>query len=205
MSEAEGLLAELNLGSARGGKRRPGPLLVEVVRSLSEGDLPLLLAPPSVAAKRVQVAQLRHSHHQLAQLLARGTEQAEAALITGYAPATISRLVTQDRAFGELLVHYRIEREAVFVDVLERMKVLGLSTLDELQARLEDDAEGWSRRELMEMAELMLVKGRQQGSGAQGSAVPAVSVSVKFVTAERGGQAEASADAVDLAWKDVAE
>jgi hypothetical protein len=192
------LLSELDLGSARG--KRKGPLEIEILRPLVEEDLPLLISPPPVKAPPSSILSIRHSHHQLAQLLARGDcTQTEAALITGYSLSYISILKT-DPAFAELLSQYQEERKEIFVDVLERMKVLGLSTLDELQRRLEEMPEGWSRRELMEMAELMLVKPHQGRASAAGAPAPAVSVNVKFVQA--GGATEVRS-AVDLEYEDV--
>jgi hypothetical protein len=204
---AAALLEELNLGSARGGKRQAAEVLqVDVVRSLGEEDLPLLVAPPPVMSPPQRLVTIRHAHHQLAQLLAKGTEQVEAALITGYSQTYIST-IKHDQAFNELIEYYRAEREAVFVDTLERMRVLGLSTLDELQARLTENAQEWSRRELMEMAELMLLKPhqvRQQPSGGGGT--PAVNVNVKFVTAQQQSQVvseEMLVSVVDLEYEDV--
>jgi hypothetical protein len=139
------------------------------------------------------VQALRASHHQLAQLLARGAAATEASLITGYSISRIS-ILKSDPTFAELLASYQVNRELVFADTLERMRILGLSTLDELQDRLEADPARWSNRELMEMAELMLVKPRIAGpmgqSSALGGSTPgtgqgsAVTVNVKFVSAE---------------------
>jgi hypothetical protein len=204
------LLEELNLGSARGAKRVPAPLTVEIVRSLTEEDLPKLLEPPPIESRQRGLVQIRHSHHQLAQLLAKGSGHTEASLVTGYSMSYIWTL-QQDPSFVELLAHYQKEREAVFIDVLERMKSLGISTLEVLQERLEDSNEAWTKRELMEMAELMLLKPHQTrgpaGFGASGGA-PAVSVNVKFVTAQQAGQqaggpSEVSSPVVDLDWNDV--
>jgi len=61
------------------------------------------------------------------------------------------------------LAYYEGKVEQEYVDGLERMQVLGLSALDELQARLEADPEGWTKRELMELAELLRIKQRLPG------------------------------------------
>ena len=202
-SDIDDLVTELDLGSATGHRKRGAPCSVEIIRALAEDDLPVLAAPTSTGLGPSVLLSVTHAHHQLAQLLARGTPATEAALITGYSPAYISK-IRGDRCFAELLVHYGEEREAVFVDVLERMRVLGLSSLDELQARLAEEPEEWSRRELMELAELMLVKSRQAGGGAEGRGTAAVSVNVKFVTAQARSEAP-SAAAVDLEYEDIAE
>jgi hypothetical protein len=120
----------------------------------------------------------------MARLLATGVPQEEISLITGYSPAYISR-IKSDPTFEALVEYYHKQREEIFVDVVERMKSLGLSTLDELQRRLEDEPDEWSRRELMEMAELMLVKpaAARTPMNVLAPAAP-VSVNVKFVTAQ---------------------
>lgn len=177
------------IAGARGGRRPVGQLVIEVVRELGEADRQLLVSPPLVGSKTPNIATLRHSHHQLAQLLAEGMDQNDAALISGYSVSRVS-ILRRDPAFAELEAHYQSVRELKFVDVLERMKVLGLSTLDELQARLEEDASGFGNRELMELAELMLVKGRSApgsrvGVGPQsGTTGAGVVVNVQFVGGE---------------------
>lgn len=186
--------SELNFGSARGarGSKAPIPIQIEIVRGLTPEDLPLLVSPPPVGSTAPTVQALRATHHQLAQLLARGISATEASLITGYSLSRIS-ILQSDPTFSELLSNYQTARELVFADTLERMRILGLSTLDELQDRLETDPARWSNRELMEMAELMLVKPRiatpmGQASSLGGSptgqgAGSGVTVNVKFVTA----------------------
>lgn len=187
--------SELQIGSARGGRgsKSPQSLEIEIVRGLTEQDLPLLVNPPSVGSVAPTVQALRASHHQLAQLLARGMSETEASLITGYSLSRVS-ILKSDPTFAELLANYQANRELVFADTLERMRILGLSTLDELQDRLETDVARWSNRELMEMAELMLVKPRiatpmGQASALGGSATGSstgsgVVVNVKFVSSD---------------------
>lgn len=203
-SAALALLDELDLGSARGGRKPTSPMSVRVVGALTERDLDELASPGSVASPGQKLLAIRHSHHQLAQLLAKGCQQEEASLITGYSPAYISTL-KNDPAFCELLTYYGKEREAIFVDVLERMRVLGISSLEMLQAKLDDTNEVWSKRELMEMADLLLLKpGQQRGGqfGGGGGAAPAVSVNVKFVTASPTSP-DLTAGSVDVQFEDL--
>ncbi len=177
--------AEVDLGSARG-RRGAAASGLEVVRELGSDDLPLLCNPTAVAAPSQSLRQIRHSHHQLAQLLARGdSSQEEAALITGYSPSYIS-ILKGDPAFRDLVSYYVGQREQRVVDVYERMRTLGLSTLDELQRRLEENPEEYTIRLLLEQLETLVVKPAQVARtfGAAGSAGgSAVSVSVNFVTA----------------------
>lgn len=182
------LLDEVELPSARGGRKRAMPVEIEVVRSLTSEDLPLLLDPPPVPAEqRYGTLQIRHAHHLLARCLANGTDQNDAALITGYSVSYISD-IKNSPAFAELLAYYQTKKELVFVDVAERMKVLGLNSLDELQRRLEAEPDEWSKRELMELSKLMLIDGRASPGSSQGGGGPGVglNINVKFVTAGQG-------------------
>jgi hypothetical protein len=155
------------LGPQRGGKKPyKRAILWEIVRSLrlpcptdenpnDQGDLPLLST--SLPSPKQNITQIRHSHHQLAQMLATGTDQSECALITGYSPVYIS-ILKGDPTFKDLVSYYAAQREHIYVDAIERMRSLGLSTLDELQSRLEEDPTQFSIRELHEQAEIMLIK-----------------------------------------------
>lgn len=170
------LLPTLTLGSTRG-RPASAPLPV-AVRGLVPADLDAIATPTPTTAP--SLAKLRHVHHRVAQLLATGEKHVDVAVLTGYTPEYIHGL-TKDPAFKELLAHYEADRELKFVDTLERMRALGLTALDEIQARLAEGPDEWSRRELMELAELLLIKPQQAKGAAAGA--PSVAVSVKFVSA----------------------
>jgi hypothetical protein len=96
-----------------------------------------------------------------------------------------------DPAFQELLAYYATQKEMVLVDVWQRMRQLGLHSLDELQERLENEPEGFTKRELMEMAKLMLIDGSNakstsegKGGAFGGGGGSGVHVEVKFVSAK---------------------
>lgn len=185
----------VSIGPARGNRRRAAELEITIIRPLTEDDLPKLQSPDPLSSTAIPIQSLRASHHNLAQLLAQGRPDSEVALLTGYSPSRIS-ILKSDPTFAELLSSYKDVREAVFVDTLERMKILGLSTLDELQERLEADPASWSKRELMEMADLMLVKpklatplGQSSALGGSvtvspGNAALGVSINVQFVKSD---------------------
>ncbi len=158
-------------------------VLWEIVRPLDENDVAALAAPPPM--KTPSITTIKHSHHQLAQLLAQGRSNAEASLMTGYSQTRIS-ILKSDPAFCDLLAYYSSQRDAIFVNVLERMKVLGLSTLDELTRRLEESGDRFSARELMELAKLTLIDGRVSpgGAGAASAAGAAggMNLTVNFVS-----------------------
>lgn len=172
------LLDEIALGSARGGRKRPGVVPWEIVRELTPGDLPVLLAPPPVGSQPSPILAIRHAHHHLARLITEGHEMGHISLMTGYSPAWISNIQTSP-AFQELLHYYSAQKELEFVDVCERMKRLGLNALDELQERLDREPDSWTKKELMDLAELTLQPGGEPGK-RQPNAL-GLAVSVRFV------------------------
>lgn len=170
---------ELQLGSARGGKIVAQPLELFVVRELGEEDRQELENPSPLGSKPTTLGEIRHQHHMLAQVLVSGVDAIEASGMTGFSPTYIS-ILKNDPTFAELLVFYESQREIKFVDVLDRMRVLGISTVEELASRLESEPAKFSNRELMEMADLMLLKPKAvtpSGAGGQN-----VSISVGFVS-----------------------
>jgi hypothetical protein len=173
------LLEELDLGSARGAK--PGtPVELEIVRSLTSEDLPAILSPPPVGRGQT-IKALRHSHHRLAELLVSGKDQTEVSAITGYSPGYISS-IKGDPAFVNLMAYYEEQRKTVFVDALERLRVLGIDATERLQEKLHDENVEWSNRELMELVEMAVV-GPNQAAKAPQAQGPQVSLEVKFVGA----------------------
>lgn len=178
----------------RRGRPPAGPTLaVEMVRELTDQDMELLAtAGPSVTAAPSVIRTIRASHHQLAQLLAQGRSHTEAALLTGYAPESVAQF-RKDPTFQELMAHYGAQRELIFADVVQKMSMLGSDVVDELRAQLEENPNNFTKRELMELAELMLIKGRGGVGAAPGLAVSGaaggVVVNVKFVSPDPGGTA----------------
>lgn len=188
-SEAQdlALVTEFDLGSARGGKAgiNSPPLSLEVVRPLTEGDLPAITQPPPVAAPLPVVKSIRASHHRLAQLIAEGKAGAEISLITGYSQSYLST-IQGDPAFEELVAYYSAQREEIFIDAQERLRALGLDATEKLHEHLHDPAKVWSHRELMEVIKLALpaetnvkqAAGTQVNVSAEGAALE-----IKFVGA----------------------
>ncbi|HKU52983.1 MAG TPA: hypothetical protein VJQ25_10980 [Nitrospira sp.] len=178
----EGLVDSIELGElpkrGRGRPRHDGT---------GRGHLPDLLPPltatPDSPATIQSLLSIRHSHHHLAQLIAAGNlTMGEISQITGYCISRIS-VLKADPLFKQLLATYSENRKAIFVDAMERMKTLGLSTLDELQKRLEDEPEKFSRRELMEMSKLLLVDSRKSvESNSSITSNTAVALNVKFIS-----------------------
>lgn len=157
--------------------RRGGKIEYRVLRELGEADATLLesSALPSVGAVTPPIQRLRNTHHLLARLLAEGRSQTEASLATGYSISRVS-LLTRDPMFQELVAHYRAMKEAQYLDVHARLASLGLSTIDELQERLETEPESFRHRELMELAQLCLDR-----SVTKAPKPPAAAITVNFV------------------------
>jgi hypothetical protein len=146
-------LAELlDIPPARG---RRSTLVVSKRRNMVASDI-ASLSTGKPLEQVTPIAQLRHQHHLLARLIAEGKQLTEAAEITGYSVTYISRLKTQDKAFQELIEYYSEQTEEIYISVHERLKGLGLNTIEELQERLALDPEGFSNRELMELATLTM-------------------------------------------------
>lgn len=197
-----GDVEDFDLGPNQGGRKKGKKGLVwEVIRILrAPEDLHLLRE--TLPAARANLTQIRHSHHQLARLLSQGMSQNEASSITGYAPAYISVLKT-DPSFSELITYYAAQQEMQHVDVLDRMRTLGLNTLEELQTRLETDPDSYSLRELMEQAELMLIKPMvatrsTMPIAAGGAGAHGVQVNVNFVKSESSSKLPASPDTITI-------
>jgi len=176
---------EIVLGTTRGGRRQAAPLQLAIVRELTEEDLPALREGAKVPG-RVNLRTMRNSHHKLAQLLAVGHSETEASLLTGYSPSWISQL-KGDLAFQSLMEYYQKNQQEIFVDVVERAKVLGLTALEELQERLEQAPEEFSKRELMEVVDLAVNKvgggaGGRSGTGViGGGGASPVNLQINFV------------------------
>lgn len=195
--KALAILDDIVIGSARG--RKAKPLALEVMRELQESDLDLILNPPPSGIQASPVQRMRNTHHMLARLLAEGRKGAECSLITGYTPGRIS-VLQSDPTFKELVEYYKDQAAAKFVDVHARLAALAISSLDELQERLEAEPEGFTKRELMELAELCL--DRSIAVGGSGGGLPpggaaGISIAIKFVGAAKVAPPDHSGPTID--------
>lgn len=179
------------------GRGRPAAsaLQLEAGRELGEADAQAL-ADGAVGSVVSPLSRLRHSHHELARLIAGGASGVEASAITGKSQSWISTL-RKDPAFAELVEYYRVQKDAVYMDVHARLAGLGTDAVNELQHRLDTDPDGLSTREVMDIAELALDRSvaPSKGGGSGGGAVAAASISfqVSFVKgAEEEGEGQGS-------------
>jgi hypothetical protein len=182
----DNLFGDLVIGSARGRRPAPAPVL-GYVRELNAGDIHLLLNPPPQGLKSTPLVKLRHQHHMLARLLAEGRKPQEVMAITGYSGSRIS-ILQNDPAFKELVAYYQSNTQEVYLDMHSRLATLGEATIEELRERLEDNPEGFSQKELMALAELTLdrsvapPKGVAQGGRGGAPAGGPPTIHIEFVT-----------------------
>jgi hypothetical protein len=176
----------LDIGSGRGGRRPTHDVGLAYVRDLTPDDLARLAEPTRAVVPAT--LRLRQSHHTLARLIAQGTGNAEISAITGYAPATISRL-RSDPALCELVAYYAQMAEQQFVDVHSRLAVLGTTAVEILQEKLDETPpEALTIKTLREVAEFALDRsvappkgGKNVPSGGPSSG-PGVTLNVSFVS-----------------------
>ena len=168
------------LPDARGGRRvAETPVVVRAVRMLGEEDLPALMTPPKVGYTQPVLKRLRTQHHHLARLMGVGKSEMEAALACGYSISTITRLKA-DPAFQELMVYYKTQGDAQYVDVHAQLAGLGTLAVEELRERLEESPEKFEVKELLAVGEFALDRSvappkNRQSTGA--TALPQISIS----------------------------
>lgn len=135
--------------------RRAAQVEMTILRELGEEDVKALTTGPKLGIAQSPLTKLRNSHHMLARLLGEGKSCAECSLLTGYVPSRIS-ILQNDPAFKDLVEYYRTQVDAQYIDVHARLASLGLSTIDELAERLENDPDQFANKDLMALAELTL-------------------------------------------------
>lgn len=177
-SAADDVLDALLFGDPRG-RKSANPVLISAKRSLTPDDVPDVennvgTEPEPFALKRVGAR-----HHALAQHVAKGLPPAEISLITGYTPQYIQRL-REDPAFAELVEYYAQQVEQRFVDVIERMRQLGLSSIEELQSRLDTKPEDIGTGTLITIAEAMILKPLQAKAAIAAANKPNAGMSFKI-------------------------
>lgn len=204
--DAQELYDVLDLGPLRG--RPPVEFDIEVVRSLEDEDIPTILEPPAEVTQFNKLSVIKFKHHQIARLVAEGKSPVDISSVTGYSPYYIGKLSNDDPMFKELVWHYLNVGEIAREDVLVRMNSLNLAAMEELQKRIDESPEDWSKRELMDLSEQMskpivAKMAAPQGAFAARSAEGGVNISVNFV-APQDAKPAVEIDAVDVKSEDVA-
>lgn len=135
------LMDDINLDLAElprvGPGRQPANITAEFVRELEPADLQM---PATQVQTAPAIKEIKDRHHALARVLASGESEAVACAITGYSASRIS-ILKADPQFQELLQFYRdhaIEETEAF---RKRMVMVGMTALNELADRLDDEPE----------------------------------------------------------------
>lgn len=188
LETVDGLVAELRLGSARGGKRIPAEKVeIAQVRALTDEDIPALRAPPPVSSLP-SIPQIKHQHHQIAGLLAQGLPGEEISLITGYSPSYISILknapdMQQLVSYYQKMADEKLREKTV--DGIARLRALGIASVEELQNRMNESPEKFTVAQLTELVQVGILQTTAiPGKGMQ---VPGISgglqINLKFESA----------------------
>lgn len=170
---------------------QPWPVLV-VERPLGPADVPTLLNPPPGLSPKSEnvVKYLQHHHHTIARAYARGATNLEVSLISGFDLAYLSTL-KNDPALQELISAYKAQEDAAYVDAMQRLTALGLSGVEELAKRLQEEPEKFTKNELMALVDMGLIKPAKAGGGGGATAtLPGAApfaIQVNFVGAEPKG------------------
>lgn len=136
--------------------RRRSTLPPSFVREMTREDVATVAtgAPP----QQPLLQRIRTTHHMAARLLAEGRQLVEVSAITGYTPGRLQQL-RNDPAFCELLEHYKVQHDGRYANFHERLAGLGMSFVEELQQRLEEQPEAFSNDEVMRAIEKLLDRG----------------------------------------------
>ena len=198
------VLAGLSLLPTRRGRPvEKDKFFLEYVRDITEDDVKLFNSLPAERLPPTSLTELRHRHHQLAQLLASGVPNVEASLITGYSTVNV-KLLQNDPAFQELLAFYEANKIDAFVDAQKGLATLGRTAVELLQEKLErSDPEDISVGALTDVIKTSYDrsvapdKGRGSGNGNGNGATPPVVLNVQFVASEKAP--ERSGPTIELA------
>lgn len=131
----------------------PYDALVEAVEPLTEADYALeqqrMIEGRTTGRDRSQIANLRHTHHRLAQLLAMGMDEIKAAYLCNYTPTYVG-ILKSSPAFQELLAHYADTVTEEWRDFVSTASALNQDFLQELQERLTEKPESFTPSTLLE-------------------------------------------------------
>lgn len=108
-----------------------------------------LTSGQSLGVSAPTIKNIRNSHHRLAQLLAGGMSETNAAHMCGFTPNRVS-VLKQSPAFVELLAHYQDQVHGAFKDFTTAAGELSKDFLDELQRRLEESPDSFTPTALLE-------------------------------------------------------
>lgn len=145
--------------------RAAKPLAVSFVRELKPEDM--LLTQEEVGVKTPALKRLGSRHHSLAKALASGMKPGEAGIVCGYSASRVS-ILKADPSFQELVEFYKENVDAAFVTMHEKIAGMSEDALEELQARLEEEPESFSNKQLLD---LVTATADRSGHGPQSTQV----------------------------------
>ncbi len=91
---------------------------------------------PSLGTTPTDLKAIRHTHHRLAQLLAGGMKDFQAARLCNYSPGRVTDL-RNDPAFAELMAYYKDYVDEEFKDFVSTASALSMDVLGRVQEMLD--------------------------------------------------------------------
>lgn len=174
-----------------------GPMFAEAMRDLTQADI-AILSSTNRETKGSPLKRISERHHALARLLAAGTSQADACIVTGYDPSRVS-ILCDDPSFKELLDFYRRQVDAEYLGMHAQLAGLGADALAELRRRLEENPEDIGFASLLEVVTKVADR---TGHGAQTKTE--VNVTVGLADRMKAAREKArAASQIDLQAKDI--
>jgi hypothetical protein len=152
-SALEGVPTQLPAAFASRGNKSNVLSLIHSVSPLTDEDVKAaqdhVASGRSLGVSTPNLKQIRSRHHRLAQLLAIGTPDIQAATMCGFVANRVAHL-RRDPAFQELLTYYSEGVEAQFQDTVAMMADLNTDMLEELGRRLDENPEQFTVPQLLE-------------------------------------------------------
>jgi predicted transcriptional regulator len=132
-------------------------VLAEITRELTAEDK-ALVGSTKLGSTAPRLKRIRAVHHAAARLMATGMKDSEISLNVGLCSSRLS-ILKNDPAFSDLVEFYTQGEVERFSSVQDRMVMLGMVAAEEIQARIEEDAEDVATRDLTEIMKLSLDRG----------------------------------------------
>lgn len=163
--------------------RLPKSLAFGPSRPLEGADIAALYSPTAIVTPVNPLQEIRHRHHLLARLVAEGHKYVAISGMIGISQSRITVLM-DDPAMQELVAHYAEKVQTEYLDVHTRLASLGVSAMEELQERLDDEEKraNIKTKELTEIIEKSFDRSIAPNKSAGASS--GVSVSVNFIKSE---------------------
>lgn len=123
---------------------------LEVTELTAEEIVALNAEENDTPMKTPMLQKLRGTHHKLAQMLAKGMRNIDAALFLGFSESRIS-ILKNDPAFKALIEHYQEVENAAFRDFAEKMGDVGADALEIVHERMLENPDKIDTNTLLEI------------------------------------------------------